>query len=115
MWDLRLYVVQRITAALMVPLILAHLLIIFYATGQGISAASILSRTEGSLGWGLFYGVFVILAALHGAIGVRSVLREWTPIRGTLLNTIMFLFAALLIALGVRAVIAVTIPGGLLS
>lgn len=115
MWDLRLYVIQRTTAMLMVPLILAHLLIIFYATQTGISAASILSRTSGSPGWALFYGVFVLLAAIHGAIGVRSVLREWTALRGPFLNALMILFASLLIALGGRAVIAVTFPGILAS
>lgn len=115
MWDLRLYVIQRTTAMLMVPLILAHLLIIFYATAQGISAANILSRTQGSLAWATFYGVFVILAALHGAIGVRSVLREWTRLRGMVLDAIMVLFASLLILLGARAVIAVTFPGGMLT
>lgn len=114
MWDLRLYVIQRITAMLMVPLILAHLLIIFYATQTGISAANILARTAGSLGWAVFYGVFVVLASMHGAIGVRTVLREWTSLRGGVLDVIMMTFAALLIALGARAVIAVTLPGGVL-
>jgi fumarate reductase subunit C len=115
MWDLRLYVIQRTTALLMVPFILTHLLIIFYATQSGLSAAGILSRTAGSLGWAVFYGVFVVLAALHGAIGVRSVLREWTSLRGQALDTVMFVFAGLLIALGFRAVAAVTLPGGIAS
>lgn len=112
MWDLRLYVLQRATALLMVPLILGHLLIIFYATQTGVTAENILSRTSGSVGWAVFYGVFVLLAAIHGAIGVRSVLREWSSMRGGLLDAIMFVFAGLLIALGARAVIAVTLPGG---
>ena len=112
MWDLRLYVIQRTTAMLMVPLILAHLAIIFFATQNGISAAGILSRTAGSPGWAVFYGAFVVLAAVHGAIGVRTVLREWTSLRGAVLDAAMFVFAALLIVLGARAVIAVTMPGG---
>lgn len=113
MWDLRLYVIQRTTAMLMVPLILAHLLIIFYATQSGISAANILARTSGSLGWAVFYGVFVVLASVHGAIGVRTVLREWTSLRGGALDAFMMTFAALLMVLGARAVIAVTLPGGM--
>ena len=113
MLDLRLYVIQRTTALLMVPLILAHLVIIFYATRNGISASEILSRTAGSIGWATFYGVFVVLAAIHGAIGVRSVLREWTRMSATTLNAIMITFALLLIALGIRAVVAVTLPGAL--
>ncbi|MGI9475422.1 MAG: succinate dehydrogenase [Hyphomicrobiaceae bacterium] len=113
MWDLRLYVIQRTTALLMVPFILAHLAIIFYATQVGITAANILGRTAGSVGWAVFYGVFVVLAALHGAIGVRTVLREWTSLRGSALDGVMIIFAALLMLLGARAVIAVTLPGGL--
>ena len=113
MWDLRLYVIQRTTALLMVPLILVHLAIIFYAARTGISAADILARTTGSMAWAAFYGLFVLLAATHGAIGVRSVLREWTRMSNTSLNAIMFTFAVLLIALGFRAVAAVTMPGGL--
>ncbi len=109
MWDLRLYVVQRVTALIMAPLILVHLWIIFYATGIGLSAADILSRTQGSIGWAIFYAVFVIAAALHGAIGVRGVLREWTSLRGVALEAVMVVFAVLLIALGTRAVIGVTL------
>jgi fumarate reductase subunit C len=112
MWDLRLYVMQRVTAMLMVPLILAHLFIIFYATQSGISATGILSRTSGSIGWAVFYGTFVVLASIHGAIGVRTVLREWTRLRGTALDAIMMVFAALLMFLGARAVVAVIMPGG---
>lgn len=112
MWDLRLYVIQRATALLMVPLILGHLLIIFYATQIGITAESILLRTSGSVGWAVFYGVFVVLAAVHGAIGIRSVLREWSSLRGGLLDAIMFVFAGLLMVLGARAVVAVILPGG---
>lgn len=113
MLDMRLYVLQRVTAMLMVPLILAHLLIIFYATQTGISAANILGRTSGSVGWAVFYGAFVVLASVHGAIGVRTVLREWTSLRGTLLNSVALVFAAVLIVLGARAVVAVVMPGGI--
>lgn len=112
MWDLRLYVVQRITAALMVPLILVHLAIIFYATRSGISAESILARTSGNAGWAMYYGLFVVLAAMHGAIGVRSVVREWTQLRGPALDTTMFVVGGILLTLGARAVIAVVAPGG---
>jgi len=106
----RLYALQRLSAALMVPLIAAHLVIIFYATANGLSAAEILGRTRGSLGWALFYGVFVALAAIHGAIGVRSVLREWTALRARALDGIMWGFGLLLLVLGWRAVIAVVMP-----
>jgi len=107
MGDLRLYILQRVTAAAMVPFILAHLFVIFYATSHGLSAAAILSRTQGSIGWGLFYGLFVLLAAVHGAIGVRSVLREWTPLGAKASDVVAAGFLLLLLLLGARAVFAV--------
>ena len=50
--NVRLYVWQRATAALLVPLVAVHLAVIFYATRQGLSAADILARTRGSIAWG---------------------------------------------------------------
>ena len=70
--NVRLYLLQRATALVMVPLIIGHLAIIFYATRQGLTAADILGRTRGSLGWGVYYAAFVLAASVHGAIGVRG-------------------------------------------
>src|ERR1043166_7065763 len=70
--NVRLYVLQRATAVVMAPLVLAHLVVIYYATSRGLSAAEILGRTRSSIGWGAFYAVFVLAAATHGAIGVRA-------------------------------------------
>ena len=111
--NLRLYILQRLTAALMVPLIVGHLIVIFYATRKGLSAADILGRTRGSFWWALYYGVFVLAAALHGAIGVRSVASEWAP--RTLrrnpraLDFLMWAFGVALALLGLRAVAAVVL------
>ena len=106
---LRLYLAQRISAAVMLPLILVHLATILYAVDAGLSAGEILARTRGSLSWGLFYGLFVAAAAVHAAIGVRSVLREWTPLRGRGADVFALLFASLLAGLGFRAVYAVVL------
>ena len=103
----RLYIMQRLTAALMLPLIVAHLATIMYVSHKGLSAADILSRTRGSLAWGSFYGLFVLLAATHGAIGLRTVVSEWTGLRGRALDLVMLAFGLLLAALGLRAVYAV--------
>ena len=105
--------VQRLTAALMVPLIIGHLAVIFYASHKGLAAADILSRTKGSIGWALFYGVFVVAASVHGAIGVRTVASEWTP-RSVSCNTraldfFMWAFGLGLAFLGLRAVAAVVL------
>jgi fumarate reductase subunit C len=106
----RLYLWQRLTAALMVPLVIAHIALILYATGHGLSAADILGRTRGSIGWALFYGFFVVLAAVHGSIGVRAVASEWTRLRGGGLDLLMWAFGLLLLLLGLRAVAAVVLP-----
>ena len=66
MTEIRLYIIQRATAAIMVPFILIHVAVIFFAVSDGLSADEILARTGGSIGWGLFYTSFVFLATVHG-------------------------------------------------
>jgi fumarate reductase subunit C len=108
--NVRLYIWQRLTAAIMAPLVLVHLAVIFYATQKGLTAADILARTRGSSVWAIFYGVFVAAVAIHAAIGVRTVLSEWTPLAGRARDIIVLAFALLLLALGFRAVAAVVLP-----
>jgi fumarate reductase subunit C len=107
--NIKLYIWQRATAAIMAPLVIAHVGVIFYATHKGLSAAEIFGRTRGSILWGLFYGAFVAAAAIHGAIGIRNVLQEWAGVRGSALDMIMWVVGGVLLLLGVRAVYAVVI------
>ena len=109
MSEARLYLLQRLSAMVLVPLVLAHLALILIAIEGGLSAAEILSRTQGSLIWALFYGLFVLAVAVHAPIGLRNVLREWTPWRGRVLDSAMLGFAVLLAALGLRAVAALVL------
>lgn len=106
---IRLYLLQRLTAALMVPLIVGHLVVMFYATRKGLTAADILGRTRGSVAWGLFYGLFVLAASLHGAIGLRTVAAEWLSLKGRALNLVLWGAGLTLALLGVRAVAAVVL------
>ena len=108
--NVRLYVWQRATAAVMVPLIAVHLAVIFYATRNGLSAADILGRTRGSIAWALFYSAFVVAAAIHASIGVRTILIEWPPLGADRAGLIATLFGLLLLALGLLAVAAVVLP-----
>ena len=105
----RLYLWQRLTAALMAPLIIGHLIVIFYATSRGLSAADILGRTRGSMPWALYYGAFVVLAAIHAAIGVRAIAGEWTSLRDRGLDALMWSLGLVLLLLGLRAVAAVVL------
>jgi len=106
----RLYVWQRLTAALMVPLVLIHIAVIFYATRRGMTAADILARTRGSMVWASYYGVFVAAAAIHAAIGVRNVLTEWAPVTERRAGSFAMAFAVLLVVLGARAIAALVLP-----
>ncbi len=106
--NLHLYMAQRISAIVMAPLVIGHLILMIYAIQGGLSAAEILGRTQGSLLWFLFYGTFVVAVAVHGAIGFRTVLLEWFRVKGPLLETVMWVIGLGLLALGTRAVWAVT-------
>ncbi len=105
-----LYVLQRASARVLAPLVIAHIALVIYATRDGLSAAEILARTQGSVGWAVFYGLFVLAAAVHAPIGLRNVIREATPWDGRGLDLAMALLFVALLGLGARAVIAVVAP-----
>ncbi len=105
-----LYLLQRLSARVLAPLVLAHIALVIYATRDGLTAAEILTRTQGSAGWAVFYGLFVLAAAVHAPIGLRNVIGEATPWRGRGLDLAMALVFVALLALGARAVVAVVAP-----
>jgi fumarate reductase subunit C len=107
--NLLLYLWQRGTAALMAPMVLVHLAVIYYATRHGLAAADILGRLRGSAGWGGFYALFVIAASIHAGIGIRNVLAEWSPLNERAAGMAAVAFGALLCGLGLRAVAAVVL------
>jgi fumarate reductase subunit C len=107
--NVRLYVWQRATAALMAPLVLVHIAVIFYATRQGMTAADILSRTHGSVVWATFYGVFVAAVSIHAPIGVRNVLAEWTPLTDRSANLFAVILGVVLGLLGLYAIVALVL------
>jgi fumarate reductase subunit C len=102
-----LFLAQRATAFVLALAVAVHLGTILYATRGGLTAADILARTHGNLWFLLFYGLFVTAVAIHAPIGLRDVLREWTPWRGRSLDLALALFSILLLVLGLRAVFAV--------
>ena len=107
MSEATLFALQRLSAKLLAPLVVVHLVLILYAVHGGLSAAEILGRTQGSVAWGAFYALFVVAVAIHAPIGVRNVVREWTRWRGRSLDAASLAFALVLLALGLRAVVAV--------
>ena len=111
MLNLHLYMAQRLTALIMAPLTIGHLAVMIYAVQDGLSVAEILTRTQGSLAWFLFYGSFVVAVSIHAAIGMRVILFEWLGIKGAVLSAISWGLCLLLFGLGGRAVWAVTFAG----
>jgi fumarate reductase subunit C len=104
-----LWVAQRGTAALLAFFVLVHLVTIVYAVRAGLTAGAILARVHASLAWPVFYGLFVLAAAVHGAIGLRTVAAEWLGWRGRGADTAAALIALALLATGWRAVLAVSL------
>ena len=104
----KLYILQRLTALIMAPLVLGHLALMIYAVQGGLSASEILGRTQGSVFWAAFYTLFVFAVAIHAAIGVRTVLFEWLKIRGSVLELLSWGLGLALLVMGLYSVYAVT-------
>jgi fumarate reductase subunit C len=102
-----LWLAQRVTAAILAVCVIVHLATIVYAVQGGLTAAEILGRTRGSTAWLAFYSLFVLAAAIHAPIGLRTVLGEWLRWRGAAREVFLALFALALLGLGMRAVIGV--------
>ena len=92
----------------MAPLVLVHLGVMIYAVQDGLTATEILSRTKGSIHWALFYGLFVVAASIHAAIGLRVIVHESIGLRGSSLTALTIGVFAALLALGGYSVWAVT-------
>jgi fumarate reductase subunit C len=101
------YALQRLSAAVLAPLVLIHIIGMIIAIQGGISAEEILGRTQGSWLWGGFYGLFVIAAGIHISVGLNNILSEWTSMSRGLVAGIAHGYATLAIVLGFRAVYAV--------
>ncbi len=102
--EVRLWLAHRLSGLVLAVLVVVHIATIVVAVRGGLSAAEILGRTRGSIAWGGFYGLFVLAAALHGAIGLRSFVRELTPWRDSSLDWAALALWLLLLILGLRAV-----------
>lgn len=98
---------QRATAVVLALCVVVHLATIIYAVRGGLTAGEILARTRGSLMWGAFYSAFVIAAAIHGAIGLRTIAAEWLGFRGDAAEVAMTVVGLALTILGLRGVVAV--------
>jgi fumarate reductase subunit C len=102
-----LFIAQRASAAVLAIAVTVHLATIIHAARAGMTAADVLARTHGNVAFLTVYAIFVLAVAIHAPIGLRNVLREWTPWRGRSLDIALGAVAVLLLVLGLRAAIAV--------
>ena len=107
--DFRLYLLQRLSALVMAPLVLVHIGVMIYAVQDGLTAKEILDRTRGAWGWTAFYGLFVLAAAVHAAVGLRVIFSEWFGLRGIMLTGFAWATFWGLLITGAYAVVAVTV------
>ena len=105
--ETRLWIAQRASAAVLAFCVAVHLATIVYAVRNGLTAAEILGRTRGSYAWGTFYTVFVLAAAVHGALGLRTIAAEWLRFRGETAELVTTIVGVALTIAGLRAVAAV--------
>lgn len=105
-----MFMLQRASAIVLAFAVTVHLATIIYAVRGGLTAGEILGRTRENNWFLAFYLLFVLAVAIHAPIGLRNILREWTPWRGRSLDVALALFALFLLWLGFRAAIAVYEP-----
>ena len=102
-FDTWLWILQRSTAMVLAAATAIHLVTVIYAVQGGLTADEILARTRGNVWWLGFYVAFAAAAAVHAPIGLRTVVKEWTPRRGRSVDAAAAAAAVGLTWLGVRA------------
>ncbi|MGZ8994086.1 MAG: succinate dehydrogenase [Burkholderiaceae bacterium] len=106
-WETRLWLAQRVSAAVLAFCVIVHLITIIYATRGGLSGAEILARTRGNTAWLAFYVVFVLAVAVHVPIGLRAIAAEWLGWTGAMREVVLAAFGVALAVMGFRAAWAV--------
>lgn len=86
--------------------VVVHLVTMILAVRGGLSAAEIAARLSGNGAWLAFYLVFVLAAAVHAPLGVRTVLAETTSLAPRVVDAIAALFAVVLAVVGATAAFA---------
>ncbi|HVF62869.1 MAG TPA: succinate dehydrogenase [Casimicrobiaceae bacterium] len=98
---------QRASAMVLAICVAIHLVTLIYAVQGGLTAEEILARTRGNAMAALFYGVFVVVAAVHAPIGLARIAEEWLGWRTHLSLAVATVVGLGLVIGGGRAVYAV--------
>ena len=94
---------QRLSALVLAPLVIGHLVLIFFAIQDGLTAAEIVGRAQSFAVLPWIYALFAAAAAVHAPIGLRNVLREWTSISRLWIDRAMLALFVVSLWLGLRA------------
>lgn len=103
--ETKLWVWQRLSAAVLGVCVFVHLGMIIYAVQGGLSAAEIITRVSGNFLWFVFYAVFILAVAVHAPIGVRTILNEMTSLSPKATHLVMAVLCLVILVMGFRAVI----------
>lgn len=95
---------QRISAMVLAIFVVVHLVIMVYAMKGGLTAAEILSRTQGNWFFGAFYAAFVIACAVHVPIGVAKIGKEWGSMSAVSARLLSRFLVAVILVMGFAAV-----------
>ena len=102
------FLLQRASAAVLALCVVVHLVTMVYAVRHGLSSEAIVARMNANPAWPAFYGLFVVAAATHAPLGLRTVVDEWLGLHGGVVDAALGLFALLLLGSGLYAVHALT-------
>jgi fumarate reductase subunit C len=102
--EIKLWLIHRLTGMVLGLFVLIHLITMIIVIQGGVSGEEIIGRTHGNYLLGLYYSLFVISAALHGSIGLRTVAKEVLAWHGPWLNLMTLMFCSLLCFIGLAAV-----------
>jgi fumarate reductase subunit C len=98
------FVLQRASAAVLALCVVVHLATIIYAVRHALTADVIVARMHSSDFWPAFYTLFVVAVAVHAPLGLRTIADEWLALRGRATDTVLALFALVLLGGGLYAV-----------
>jgi len=98
------FVLQRGSAAVLALCVIVHLATIIYAVRHALSAEAIVARMHATAFWPSFYTLFVVAVAIHAPLGLRTIADEWLALRGRATDTVLALFALVLLGGGLYAV-----------
>ncbi|MEH6628490.1 MAG: hypothetical protein V7739_18785 [Motiliproteus sp.] len=102
--EFKIWLAHRLSAMALGLFVVVHLAGMMIAIQGGVSAQEILGRTSGNYVFGLFYSLFVLAAATHASIGLRTVAREVLGWKGWSAGILIICFFLALNIVGVSAI-----------